>query len=267
MKYVRYDLDAYERDTRHLSMLEHGAYHLLLDAYYRTEKPLPLDEKELFRLVRCKNAAEKQIAILIMRYYFTKTEKGWTHKRCEMEIERHKSKKNKALEAAKARWSGSANGAKRPSEGYANALQTQCERIKNAAPRNGSSEPRKINGTSPKNTPSGQELLFDLPVEAPAEEAKPAPTQTKGTRLTVTELPVEWRLACRTLRPELDPDEVFESFRDYWCAQPGARGVKLDWEATWRNWCRREPPLPRHAGGRQAALERHNRSMADEFGG
>jgi hypothetical protein len=33
---------------------------------------------------------------------------------------------------------------------------------------------------------------------------------------------------------------VFERFEDYWRAQPGQRGVKADWFATWRNWCRRE---------------------------
>ncbi|KRA00260.1 hypothetical protein ASD64_01415 [Mesorhizobium sp. Root157] len=27
-------------------------------------------------------------------------------------------------------------------------------------------------------------------------------------------------------------------FRDYWISQPGQKGVKLDWPATWRNWCR-----------------------------
>lgn len=27
-------------------------------------------------------------------------------------------------------------------------------------------------------------------------------------------------------------------FRDYWISQPGQRGVKTDWPATWRNWCR-----------------------------
>jgi hypothetical protein len=26
-------------------------------------------------------------------------------------------------------------------------------------------------------------------------------------------------------------------FRNYWHAIPGQRGVKLDWNATWRNWC------------------------------
>jgi hypothetical protein len=30
-----------------------------------------------------------------------------------------------------------------------------------------------------------------------------------------------------------------EKFVDYWRAQPGQRGVKVDWPATWRNWMRR----------------------------
>ncbi len=30
-----------------------------------------------------------------------------------------------------------------------------------------------------------------------------------------------------------------EAFMDYWTAQPGAKGVKTDWDATWRNWMRR----------------------------
>lgn len=34
-------------------------------------------------------------------------------------------------------------------------------------------------------------------------------------------------------------------FRDYWIAQPGAKGRKLDWQATWRNWCRNAKPATR----------------------
>ena len=29
-----------------------------------------------------------------------------------------------------------------------------------------------------------------------------------------------------------------ERFRDFWTAQPGQKGVKADWPATWRNWVR-----------------------------
>jgi hypothetical protein len=33
---------------------------------------------------------------------------------------------------------------------------------------------------------------------------------------------------------------VAAEFLDYWIAQPGQRGVKTDWPATWRNWVRRQ---------------------------
>jgi hypothetical protein len=38
----------------------------------------------------------------------------------------------------------------------------------------------------------------------------------------------------------LNIEEIAAKFRDYWIAQPGQRGRKSDWSATWRNWCRRE---------------------------
>ncbi len=42
--------------------------------------------------------------------------------------------------------------------------------------------------------------------------------------------------------------EIADHFADHWRAQPGQKGVKLDWPATWRNWIRRERrPVPRHA--------------------
>lgn len=29
-----------------------------------------------------------------------------------------------------------------------------------------------------------------------------------------------------------------DKFRDYWTAKAGKDAAKLDWLATWRNWCR-----------------------------
>ena len=50
--------------------------------------------------------------------------------------------------------------------------------------------------------------------------------------------------------PDPTPGSEAAEFLDYWCAVPGARGLKLDWAATWRNrppWARREEsgPIPR----------------------
>ena len=61
----------------------------------------------------------------------------------------------------------------------------------------------------------------------------------RGTRLDpLYPFPPEWSEFCKEKRPDLVPREVFDSFRDYWIAQPGQKGVKTDWDATWRNWVR-----------------------------
>lgn len=38
----------------------------------------------------------------------------------------------------------------------------------------------------------------------------------------------------------LNPDRTFANFCDYWKSAPGSKGRKLDWDATWRNWCRND---------------------------
>ena len=48
----------------------------------------------------------------------------------------------------------------------------------------------------------------------------------------------EWEDFCVEQRPELNPTKTFDQFKDYWIAQAGQKGVKLDWFATWRNWVR-----------------------------
>jgi len=53
-----------------------------------------------------------------------------------------------------------------------------------------------------------------------------------------------------------------EIFRDYWIALPGQKGVKLDWPATWRNWCRRDHQMK--ARGVQAFHAARPRKDTDE---
>ena len=63
--------------------------------------------------------------------------------------------------------------------------------------------------------------------------------QSRGTRLPADWVPNEDQIQfCKTNRTDLSPQATADSFRDYWVSQPGAKGVKLDWDATWRNWVR-----------------------------
>jgi hypothetical protein len=81
-----------------------------------------------------------------------------------------------------------------------------------------------------------------------------------------TRLPADWKpghgllaWAVNDLPAGLDLEAETEKFRDYWTAQPGAKGRKTDWDATWRNWMRKaserlpgyRPPSqqPQHRSG------------------
>lgn len=49
---------------------------------------------------------------------------------------------------------------------------------------------------------------------------------------------VDWAMTEKTLSQDVVIEEV-EKFKDYWHGAPGAKGTKLDWPGTWRNWIRR----------------------------
>jgi uncharacterized protein YdaU (DUF1376 family) len=61
----------------------------------------------------------------------------------------------------------------------------------------------------------------------------------RGSRLShdwvLTKSLGEW---AQSERPDLNIRQTAEQFKDYWIAQAGQKGVKLDWSATWRNWVR-----------------------------
>jgi len=63
----------------------------------------------------------------------------------------------------------------------------------------------------------------------------------RGVRLANDfQIPAEWRDFARKQRRWYDDeiDAEFAQFADYWRSQPGQKGIKLDWFATWRNWVR-----------------------------
>lgn len=98
--------------------------------------------------------------------------------------------------------------------------------------------------------------------------------KSKGTRI-----PDDWVLSkklgewAHAEKPHWSIDKIrseAEAFKDYWLSVAGARGIKQDWDATWRNWVRRsnDAPMAGQTGGgyvsvnKQAALEQRNAEAA-----
>lgn len=98
MNYYSHHIGDYLIDTAHLSILEDGVYRRLMDRYYAMEAPLTNDETALFRVIRARSEEEKEAVRCVLSEFFTLTEAGWTHKRCDEEIAAYqmKSEANKA---------------------------------------------------------------------------------------------------------------------------------------------------------------------------
>ena len=89
-----------------------------------------------------------------------------------------------------------------------------------------------------------------------AEKRREEKKETEDTKVSSkkgTRLPLDWSPAVETIEAAIEiglsrqqASAQADRFRDYWHGVAGAKGVKLDWPATWRNWCRKAlEDLPR----------------------
>jgi len=83
MNYFELHIGDYQRKTAHLSLAEHGAYSLMLQTFYATERPLPADRKVLYRLLRADSAAERKAVDSIAAQFWQPANTGLTNKRAE----------------------------------------------------------------------------------------------------------------------------------------------------------------------------------------
>jgi len=97
MHYYQHNIGDYRRDTVHLSLLEHGVYRQLLDMYYLSETPIPKETQQVIRRLSARTQDEINAIEIILDEFFTLTDEGWIHKRCDMEIAdyRHKAENSR----------------------------------------------------------------------------------------------------------------------------------------------------------------------------
>ncbi|MET3134627.1 uncharacterized protein YdaU (DUF1376 family) [Oxalobacteraceae bacterium GrIS 1.11] len=96
MNYYPHYIDDFNSATRFSSRLERSIYRDMLDLYYEQEKPLPLEQKILFRKICVVTAEEVAAAQQVLEDFFVLTDGGWVNARCEKEIKRYHEKSEKS---------------------------------------------------------------------------------------------------------------------------------------------------------------------------
>ena len=89
MNYFELHVGDYDAATAHLSMLEDAAYGRMLRIYYRTEKPLPADVRQVCRLARAQSKAERDAVQAVLDEFFVLAEDGWRQQRADAELARY----------------------------------------------------------------------------------------------------------------------------------------------------------------------------------
>jgi len=99
VNFYKHYLGDHQRDTMRLSLVEDGAYRRLMDEYYATETPLPLDREECYRATRAITRDEKNAVDKILTRYFQKKDDGYHHGRIDEEVEkaRHQAATNRRI--------------------------------------------------------------------------------------------------------------------------------------------------------------------------
>jgi uncharacterized protein YdaU (DUF1376 family) len=158
-------IGSYLADTLHLSRDEHGGYLLLIMAYWRSDNPLPDDDKKLAAIVR---ATPKEWKTLkpVMAEFFDCSNGVWRHQRIDQELVAAGA--NRAQKSA----AGKASAVKRWGNGKVtgviNPLQDPLQRQDNPTPTPTPSPSRTESGSTHTEIYSEQAAQACVPTPAGA---------------------------------------------------------------------------------------------------
>lgn len=143
MHYYKFNIKDWSRDTAHLSVEEEGVYRRLIDLYYESEMPIPKETQMVIRRLRL--AGHEESVGIILEEFFTLTDEGYRHLRCDDEIGKYHAK------AVANRKNGGAGGRpKKPTENPV-GFQEEPSRNLNHKPLTTNQEPETNNQQSAEN--------------------------------------------------------------------------------------------------------------------
>lgn len=194
----------YVKDTLHLTVDEHGAYLLLLAAYWINGKPLPDDDKQLARIARVTLKKWKSLSPRV-RDFFSARDGHLIHKRVEKELLKCSERSSKARASALLR---------------ARSTTTVTDSSVSAPDSESAIPPHALHGT-PHGGTNGH-------TKPKANRRKPA-----------VPLPDNWEPDLEYARGIGMNDREINWQANSMCDRARMKDERFaDWQARWRNWCR-----------------------------
>lgn len=219
MHYYKRNIGDYHKKAGRLSMLEHGAYTLLIDACYDRER-FPTEDDAIDW---CWARSDEEVTAVrfVLSKFFTLDGDVYVQQRISEEVGAYKEMAIKNKEIAE-------NREKAKKEGK-NGISTK------RAPT--------VNEPPPNQEPLTTNQEPEVPPLIPQGEKKKRKVAIPDQFMVTAEM----RTWAATSAPAVNLKTETENFVDYW---RGAGGTKLDWVATWRTWMRKSQTDSQRAGGR-----------------
>lgn len=219
MHYYKRNIGDYHKKAGRLSMLEHGAYTLLIDACYDRER-FPTEDDAIDW---CWARSDEEVTAVrfVLSKFFTLDGGVYVQQRISEEVGAYKEMAIKNKEIAE-------NREKAKKEGK-NGISTK------RAPT--------VNEPPPNQEPLTNNQEPEVPPLIPQGEKKKRKVAIPDQFMVTAEM----RTWAATSAPAVNLKTETENFVDYW---RGAGGTKLDWVATWRTWMRKSQTDSQRGGGR-----------------
>lgn len=201
------DMGLYARDTKHLTMLEHGAYNLLLDYYYSngpialnssishmSNASFLLDHSRLHRICGAVTKSEQEAVDSVISMFFVKQNEFYRHKKADEVIDKQALKHENRVRAGK------------------QAKMKQCS-------SNGTQKETKIKIEIKKDKDSNPKIPFKAPLtpqQSTGRDLKPAVSE-EGRKFSIERVLSDSgreraKLLCKSLNRDIYPlFQVYDS--------------------------------------------------------
>jgi uncharacterized protein YdaU (DUF1376 family) len=217
----------FDKATRHLTRIERSIYRDLIELYYDTEQMISLDQAVVCRKILARSSEESTAVEQTLNEFFTKTDNGWFHDRCNAEIEKYQSNNSQKAEAGRASAAAKAlakqlaiNGdSTSVVTGVGTDVATNVKQTNNGASTN--QEPRTKNQeplTNIDNTVDSKTALlgfddfwnaYDKKVEKPAAEKS-------WKRISPSQELIDQILIAASIYAESTPEKTFRKNPSTW---------------------------------------------------